>query len=293
MNTGAQFLQFLFSGLTVGAMYALAALGYALIYNASHLVNFAQGEFIMLGAMVAAVGVESGLPLPAALLLGIVVPTVVGALMERLAIRPAHGAPHITLLIITLGVGLTMRGAVQALLGKGNHGLPAFSGDQPLQVLGAALSRQSIWVFVVTGIAVAALAWYFNRTRSGKAMLATSHSNLAARLVGVNANAVLMRSFALSGALGALGGVLVAPITFTSSEAGVVLGVKGFAAAAIGGLGSGVGAIVGGLILGILEAFSAGYLSSSYKDVVAYAAILLVLMFMPRGLFSGKSSERV
>lgn len=293
MNASGQFVQFLFSGLTVGAMYALAGLGYALIYNASHLVNFAQGEFIMLGAMVAAVSAEAGLPLPAALLLGIAVPTIVGALMERLAIRPAHGAPQITLLIITLGVGLVLRGAVQATLGKGNHGLPAFSGDQPLQVLGAALSTQSVWVFGATLVVMLLLAWYFGHTRSGKAMLATSHNPLAARLVGVHVDGVLMRSFALSGALGALGGVLVAPITFTSSEAGVVLGVKGFAAAALGGLGSGPGAILGGLVLGVLEAFTAGYLAASYKDVVAYAAILLVLMFMPRGLLSARSSERV
>lgn len=293
MNAAGQFLQFLFSGLTVGAMYALAALGYAIIYNASHLVNFAQGEFIMLGAMVAAVSVEAGLPLPVAIVLGVLVPTIVGALMERLAIRPAHAAPHITLLIITLGVGIMIRGGVQATLGKGNHGLPAFGSDEPLQLFGAALASQSLWVFGVTAAVMVALAWYFNRTRSGKAMLATSHNRLAARLVGINADSVLMRSFALSGALGAIGGVLVAPITFTSSEAGMVLGIKGFAAAALGGLGSGVGAVVGGLLLGTLEAFTAAYVSSAYKDVVAYAAILLVLMFMPRGLFSAKSSDRV
>lgn len=289
----AELLQFLFSGLTVGAMYALAALGYALIYNASHIVNFAQGEFIMLGAMVAAALSASGVDLPMAVLGAIFVSVLAGVAMQRLAIRPASGAPLITLLIITLGVALVIRGAVQVLLGKGNRGLPAFSGDQPLQILGATLSTQSLWVLAVTVLVVLTLAWYFNRTLPGKAMLATSHNRLAADLVGVNTERVMLISFALSGALGAIGGVLTAPITFTSYDAGVVLGLKGFAAAALGGLGSGPGAIVGGLSLGVMEALTAGYLSSAYKDAVAYVLILFVFMYMPRGLFGAKMAERV
>lgn len=289
----AELLQFLFSGLTVGAMYALAALGYALIYNASHIVNFAQGEFIMLGAMVAAALSASGVDLPMAVFGAVFVTVFAGVAMQRLAIRPASGAPLITLLIITLGVALVIRGAVQVLLGKGNRGLPAFSGDQPLEILGATLSTQSLWVLAVTVLVVLALAWYFNRTLPGKAMLATSHNRLAADLVGVNTERVMLISFALSGALGAIGGVLTAPITFTSYDAGVVLGLKGFAAAALGGLGSGPGAIVGGLSLGVMEALTAGYLSSAYKDAVAYVLILLVFMYMPRGLFGAKMAERV
>jgi branched-chain amino acid transport system permease protein len=289
----ANLLQFLFSGLTVGAMYALAALGFALIYNACHVVNFAQGEFIMLGAMSAAALVQAGLALPLAAALAILLTTVVGALTERLAIRPARGAPLVTLLIITLGAGLVIRGAVQATLGKGNHALPAFSGDRPLHLLGATLTPQSLWVLAVTAVIVAVLAWTFGRTLWGKAMLATSHNRLAADLVGIDSQRVLLLSFALSGALGAVGGIITAPITFTSYDAGVVLGLKGFAAAALGGLGSGPGAIVGGLTLGVLEALTAGYLSSAYKDAVALLVILLVLMFAPRGLFGARASERV
>lgn len=289
----AELLQFLFSGLTVGSMYALAALGYALIYNASHIVNFAQGEFIMLGAMVAAALSASGMDLPMAVCGAVSVSIVAGVAMQRLAIRPASGAPLITLLIITLGVALVIRGAVQVLFGKGNRGLPAFSGDEPLQILGATLSRQSLWVIAVTVLVVLALAWYFNRTLPGKAMLATSHNRLAADLVGVNTERVMLISFALSGALGAIGGVLTVPITFTSYDAGIVLGLKGFAAAALGGLGSGPGAIVGGLSLGLMESLTAGYLSSAYKDAVAYILILLVFMYMPHGLFGVKMAERV
>lgn len=289
----SELLQFLFSGLTVGAMYALAALGYALIYNASHIVNFAQGEFIVLGAMSSAILVESGLALPLAITLAIALTVVAGALTERLAIRPAGTAPLVTLLIITLGVGLIIRGGIQVAFGKGNHSLPAFSGDTPIHIGGATLMPQSLWVLGVTAAVVAVLAWYFTRTLGGKAMLATSHNRLAAQLVGISTPRVLMASFALSGALGAIGGVITAPITFTSYDAGVVLGLKGFAAAALGGIGSGPGALVGGLLLGVIESLAAGYLSAAYKDVVAFVLILVVLMFMPRGLFGSKVTERV
>lgn len=289
----SELLQFLFSGLTVGAMYALAALGYALIYNASHIVNFAQGEFIMLGAMTAAAMVEAGSGLPLAITVAVVASTLTGALMERLAIRPARGAPLITLLIITLGVALVIRGVIQVVLGKGNHALPAFSGDVPLRVAGATLVPQSLWVLGVTMVVVVVLAWYFGRTLSGKGMLATSHNPLAASLVGIGTDRVMLMSFAMSGALGAVGGVITAPITFTSYDAGVVLGLKGFAAAALGGIGSGPGAIVGGLVLGVMEALAAGYVSAAYKDAVAFVLILLVLMFMPRGLFGARVTERV
>jgi len=213
--------------------------------------------------------------------------------MERLAIRPARRAPLVTLLIITLGVALVIRGAVQVTLGKGNHMLPAFSGDAPIHLGGATMVPQSLWVLGISVLVVVLLAWYFGRTVSGKAMLATSHNRLAAELVGISTQRVLLASFALSGGLGAIGGVITAPITFTSYDAGVVLGLKGFAAAALGGIGSGPGAIVGGLLLGVIESLAAGYVSAPYKDAVAFILILLVLMFMPRGLFGAKVTERV
>lgn len=286
-------LQFLLAGLTVGAMYSLAALGYTLIYNASHLVNFAQGEFIMVGAITAAVLVEQGLALPLAAVGAVLLTFVVGALTERLAIRPARGAPLVTLLIITMGVGLILKGAVQLAFGKGTYSLPAFSGEAPIRLGQASLTPQSLWVMGCTAVVVLALAWYFTRTLGGKSMLATSYNPFAAQLMGIDTPRVLMLSFALAGALGAIGGVLTAPITFTSSEAGTVLGLKGFAAAALGGIGSGTGALVGGLLLGVIEALTAGYVSSAYKDAVAFVLLLLVLIFMPRGLFGRKVADRV
>jgi branched-chain amino acid transport system permease protein len=289
----AQFLQFLYSGMTVGSAYALAALGFTIIYNTSGVINFAQGEFIMLGGMLAAIMAGAGVPLPLAIIAAVIATAVVGLLMEKAVIEPAQNAEVVTLIIITIGASLTVRGLVQIWLGKGTHSLPAFSGDTPIMLLGASLLPQSLWVLGVTLAIVGALAWFFGRTLLGKAMLATSHNKLAAQLVGINTRRVLLMSFGLAALLGALGGILVAPITYTSYDAGIMLGLKGFVAAVLGGLGGGVGAVAGGLILGVAEAMTAGYISSSYKDAVPFVLILLILFFMPRGLFGATGSERV
>ncbi len=289
----AQFLQFLFSGVTVGATYALAALGFTLIYNASNVINFAQGEFIMLGGMLAVIFTQAGLPLPVALVLAIIVPAIVGVLIEKLAIEPVKGAETVTLIIITIGASLVIRGLVAVFLGKNTHSLPPFSGDTPIEILGATLLPQSLWVLGVTALVVVALWYFFNRTLQGKAMLATSFNRLAAELVGINTSWVLFMSFAMSAALGALGGILLTPITMTSYDVGIMLGLKGFVAAVLGGLGNGLGAVVGGLLVGILEAMGAGYISSAYKDAIPFVLILFILFFMPRGLFGGKSTDRV
>lgn len=289
----AQFLQFLFSGLTVGATYALAALGFAIIYNASGVINFAQGEFIMLGGMSAVALTALGLPLPLAIVLAVAVAGIAGLLIEKFAIEPAGRADVVPLIIITIGASLVLRGLVQIVLGKGTHSLPAFSGETPLAIAGATLLPQSLWVVGVAAVVVAALGWFFGRTRQGKAMLATAHNRLAAELVGISTRSVLLLSFVLSGALGAVGGILVAPITYTSYDMGIMLGLKGFVAATLGGLGSGLGAVVGGLLLGVLEATTAGYISSAYKDAMPFVLILLVLFFMPQGLFGAKAIDRV
>jgi branched-chain amino acid transport system permease protein len=289
----AEFLQFLFSGITVGSTYALAALGFTLIYNASNVINFAQGEFIMLGGMLAVYFSYTGLPLLLALPLAIVVPAIVGLVVEKLAIAPVKGAEPITLIIITIGASLVLRGLVQVWLGKGTFSLPAFSGEQPIHIFGATLMPQSLWVLGVTSVVVGSLWYFFKRTLYGKAMLATSYNRMAAELVGIHTDGVLFLSFAMSAALGALGGILVTPITLTSYDAGIMLGLKGFVGAVLGGLGNGLGAVIGGLLVGVLEAMGAGYISSSYKDAMPFVLILLILFFRPSGLLGGKATDRV
>jgi branched-chain amino acid transport system permease protein len=290
----AQFLQFLLTGLTVGAIYALVALGFAIIYNASHVINFAQGEFVMIGGMAAAGFVEAGLPLPLAALFAVAGAMLVGLALEKLAVEPARGAPVVTLIIITIGASILLRGLATLVWDKKIHSVPAFSGEAPLRLGGATLLPQTLWVLGASVLTVALLWWFFNRTLTGKAILAVSHNRLAAQLMGISVRRVLLVSFGLSAALGALAGVLIAPISFTSWDVGVMLGLKGFAAAILGGMGSGPGAIIGGLALGLIESLGAGYLSSAYKDVFAFVIILAALIFLPDGLAGRRrATERV
>ncbi len=286
-------LQFVAGGLTAGAIYALVALGFSIVFNASGAINFAQGEFVMIGGMSAVALLATGMPLPLAVLFALVAAVFVGLLLDKLAIEPARGAGTVTLIIITIGASLFLRGLAQLVWDKRIHALPAFSGDQPIRVLGATVLPQSLWVLGITVLAVLVLSWFFGRTLFGKAMLATSYNPLAARLMGIQTRTVLLVSFGLAALLGALGGVLTAPITFTSYDSGVMLGLKGFSAAMLGGLGSFAGAVFGGIVLGLLEGLSAGFVSSAYKDALAFLVILLVLFLMPGGLLGARRIERV
>lgn len=289
----AELLQFTFSGLTVGAIYALVALGFTIIYNASDVVNFAQGEFVMLGGMTTAFLHAAGTPLPLAALVAIASTALVGVLLQKLAIEPARGASVVTLIVITIGASIFLRGVAQIVFGKQLHRFPSFSGDAPLTVGGAAILPQSLWVLFGGTATFVGLYVFFTRSLTGKAMLATSNNRVAARLVGINTNAIMALSFGLSAAVGALAGVLVTPITLTSYDVGVALALKGFAAAVLGGMGSAFGALVGGLLVGIIEAMMAGYVSSDYKDAAAFAVILVVLFVLPRGLFGSSALDRV
>ncbi|MFL6929373.1 MAG: branched-chain amino acid ABC transporter permease [Xanthobacteraceae bacterium] len=288
-----EFLQFLFSGLTVGAIYALVAVGFTLIYSSSDVINFAQGEFVMIGGMVTYVLAAAGAPLPVAGLLAIVVAVAVGLLLHRLAIEPARDTSAVTLIIVTIGASILLRGLAGVGFDKNFHSLPPFLGAEPWLVGGAAILPQSVIVLSGAGIVVLLLWLFMNRTLYGKAMLATAANRLAARLVGIDTSRVVMLSFAISAAIGAVGGILVTPIVLTSYDVGTLLALKGFAAAMLGGIGHPLGAIAGGLLVGLLETFGAGYLSSSYKDAIAFLVILAVLFAMPQGLFGRNTIERV
>lgn len=288
-----EFVQFLISGLTVGAVYALVALGFTLVYNASDVVNFAQGEFVMLGGMVTVFAAAAGVPLPLAAVLAVCVAVVVGLLLYWLAIEPARDASPVTLIIITIGASILLRGAAQILFDKQFHKLPSISGDTPINLLGATIQPQSFWVLGGTAVIVILLYVFLERTVLGKAVLATAANRLAARLVGINTMTVMALAFGGSAAIGAVAGILITPITLTSYDVGTMLALKGFAAAMLGGMGNPLGAVAGGLLLGLLEAFGVGYISSTYKDAFAFIVILLVLFAMPQGLFGRRTVERV
>jgi branched-chain amino acid transport system permease protein len=286
-------MQFVLSGATVGAVYALVALGFTLIYNASDVVNFAQGEFVMLGGMITVFAHNAGVPLPLAALLAVLLTAGVGVGFNKLAIETARGAPVVSLIIITIGASIFLQGVAQIVFGKQIYRLPSFSGDEPLRFLGATLLPQSLWVMGGALLVFAGLWLFFTRTITGLAVLATSNNRFAARLMGIDTDRMMALSFGVSAAVGALAGVLVSPITLTSYQVGVALALKGFAAAMLGGMGSPKGALLGGILLGLLEALTAGYLSSHYKDAVAFVVILVLLGVKPQGLFGQKTVSRV
>jgi branched-chain amino acid transport system permease protein len=289
----AEALQFFFSGLTVGAVYGLVALGFTFIYNASDIINFAQGEFVMLGGMPTVFLTLAGLPLPLAALLAIVATIVVGLALHRFAVEPASGASPVVLIIITIGASIFLRGVAQVIFDKRFHSLPPVLGSDPVWIGGAAILPHSLVVLAGAAVIVVLLWAFIDRTLVGKALIATAANRLAARLVGINTRRMVGLSFAVSAAIGAAAGILITPITLTSYDVGTLLALKGFAAAMLGGIGSALGAVIGGLLLGMIEAFSAGYLSSKYKDAAAFVVILAVLLALPQGLLGRGKVERV
>ena len=289
-----ELLQFVVSGLKNGAIYALIALGFSLVYSATGVINFAQGEFYMLGGMVAVWALRSlGLPLLAAVPAAVVVTVAVGALVERLALRPRRFEPPLVLIIITIGVSMLLQSLARHLFGPDELALPAFTPGPSVVVLGAAIERQTLWVWGLTAVALLVLWLLYTRTKLGLAMRATAVSHDASRLVGIDTARVVMVVFALAAALGALAGVAVAPLTQTAYDVGARIGLKGFAAAILGGLGGPVAAVVGGLVLGLVESLSVAFISSTYKDAIALVLLLAVLFIKPSGLFGRSSREKV
>lgn len=290
MNT---LLQFGFSGLTMGAVYALVAIGFVLIYNACEVVNFAQGEFVMLGGLLTVLLNALGIGLAGAAVLAVALTTVAGLLLYGLAIRPAGNATTVTVVIITIGASICVRGIASVVFGKDVHGLPAFVRGDGVQVGGASLQPQGLLVLASTAVIVTALWLFLSRTLLGKAIRASSANRLGARLSGIGTTQITALCFALSGAIGAIGGLLITPVALMAYDAGAPLALKGFAAAVLGGMGNPLGAVLGGLLLGLLEAFGAGLVSSLYKDAIAFVVLLVVLVFRPSGLLGHSATERV
>jgi branched-chain amino acid transport system permease protein len=290
----SQLLQYIISGVTVGSTYGLAALGFTVIFNTTEIINFAQGEFVMLGGMLAVFAIRwGGLSLVPAVLLAVALTTAMGVLVDRVTIRPVRGRSVITLIIITIGVSIVLRGGAMLLFGKDTYSLPGFSSGKPLAIWGASLLPQSLWVGGITLATLLLMKLYFDRTISGKAMQACACDRKAASLMGINVDTMVTLSFGVSALVGALGGVILAPITLTSYDVGILLGLKGFAACILGGLGNPFGAVAGGVILGILESLGAGFISSGYKDAIAFVILLALLFLRPAGLFGRQSTERV
>lgn len=280
------------AGLGTGLIYGIVGIGFAIVLNVSGVVNLAQGEFSMLGAMLTLYALQSlGLPMPVAAALAVVVVTALGVAFERVCISRLKVFSVQAAIFITLGASIVARGGAMVAWGKETHSLPAFSGEGAISFLGAAVPLQVLWIVGVAGTVIAVLYWWFNHTLFGLAMRSCAENRLGAQFVGINARLMVAVSFAMSAALGALAGIVAAPLTFVSFDGGLILGIKGFVAAILGGSGTYLGPVLGGLALGVLESISAGYISSTYKDSIAFAVLILILTLRPTGLFSRRTAR--
>lgn len=286
-------LQFLVTGLTTGAVYALVGLGIVLVHQVTGIINFAQGDFVMLGALSFALLNERGTGLLPAAAIALLITALVGILVERLAIAPARSATIERLIILTIGASITIQGITLVVVGTDPHFAEPFSVGEPLRVAGIVILRQYLWVIGVTAVAVVALWFFLTRTLTGKAMRAAASNREAARIVAISPGQMSMLAFLLAALLGGIGGVVLAPLQAPSAGIGIALGLKGFTAAVLGGLNSPSGAIVGGLLIGVIESVAAGYLPSGYKDAIAFGILFLVLLVRPQGLLRSISAARV
>jgi branched-chain amino acid transport system permease protein len=287
-----QLLQYTLSGITVGSIYAVVAIGFNLIYRTTGILNFAQGEFVMLGGM-CAVTFARFLPLPLAIAAAVLVAALAGALMDILFFRRLRRHSLLHMIIITIGLSILIRELALHIWDEKVRALPYFTGSavSSVRVLGAAISPQVLWVLGMTVLVVAGLHLFFRLTLAGKAMRACASNPEAAMLCGIHTPNMRTLTFALSGALGALAGCVISPMTMTQYDMGTPLAIKGFAAAILGGLGNPMAGAAGGLLVGLAEAYSVSVLPSAYKDATAFAILLLTLFFRPHGLFRAAAAS--
>ena len=286
--------QYIVAGITYGTIYAVVAIGFNIIYNATGIINFAQGEFVMLGGMLA-VTLHGFLPLPAAIVSAVLISMLIGGMIEVLFIRWLKNPSVLRMIIITIGLSIVIREAALHIWGEGVRALPYFTGTSvtSINLSGVFLSPQVLWVIGISGIMVALLSIFFNYTLTGRQMRACAANRDAARLCGINAGNMVTLSFMLSAAIGALGGCIVSPITYVQYDSGTPLAIKGFTVAILGGLGNSTAAVGAGMILGILESFSIWVLPAAYKDVISIAILLVILFVRPSGIFGNAEAARL
>jgi branched-chain amino acid transport system permease protein len=288
-----QLLDFTIIGMAAGTTYAIVGLGIALVYQVTGVINFAQGDFVMLGGLIFALAEESGVDALPAALLAVAATTLIGGLVQLGVIAPARRAGHDRLIILTVGASITLQGVALLAFGADQHFARPFGGDGRVGVLGAYVSSQYLWCALITGLAVAAVWLVLYRTNLGRAMRATAMDAETARLMGVSPQRMSLVAFLLAAGLAAVGGIVLAPLQPPDPTVGITLGLKGFTAAVLGGLGSSAGAIVGGLVVGVIEAAVTGYVSSEYRDTIVFGVLVAVLLIRPTGLLRRRTEVRV
>lgn len=287
-------LQLIISGLAIGSIYALLALALVIVNKATDVVNFAQGEMAMIGTF-GALALVTAINVPLAFVLALAFPvgTLFGAVVERLAMRPLTGAPPINALIATIGLWLVFHHLAGWIWGYDPYRFPSLFSPEPVSLLGARVSQHSLGTLGVSVCVMLLLYIFFERTRLGIAMRAASMNRRAAQLMGVNVRHVAMSAWGLATGVSLLAGMLTAPLTFLDFEMMVIVLLKAFAGAILGGFNSLPGAVVGCLVIGVLENLFSAYVSTAFKDVFAFGIIVLVLMLRPAGLFTRLTGRKV
>ena len=281
-----QFVQYIFSGVTMGSIYAIVAIGFNIIYNATGIINFSQGEFVMLGGMIAFSFCHI-MPILPAVILAVGITALIGALIEMTFIRWLKSPSVLRMIVITIGLSIIIREAALHVWDEQVRALPFFTGSEvsSVEIVGAHVSPQVFWVLGSAALIVVGLYVFFKFTVTGQSMRACADNRNAASLCGVNTRNVVTLAFVLSAAIGALAGCVVSPLTQTHYGMGTPLAIKGFIVAILGGLGNSMAAVLAGLLLGLIEAFTVSLMPMAYTDVIAIAILLLILFFRPGGLF--------
>lgn len=285
------FLQYLFAGITYGIIYAIVAIGFNIIYNTTGIINFAQGEFVMLGGMIA-ISLHAMMPLPLAIGLAVISTMLIGALIEILFIRWLQSPSVLRMIIITIGLSILIREAALHVWGENVRSLPYFNGNEisTIQLLGTNISPQVLWVIGICSIMVMLLSLFFKFTSLGQEMRACAANRLAATLCGISTKNMVTFSFMLSAGIGALAGCVVSPITYTQYDSGTALAIKGFTVAVLGGLGNSLAAVLAGLLLGIIESFSISVVPLAFQDAISIGILLIILFVRPHGLFGSREA---
>lgn len=287
------FNQILVSAIALGAVYALIAIGFTIVFATKRLVNFAHGEFVMLGGVLSIMYYQTvGLPMLLAIAAAIVTVAVM-AVAIYFVVVDIKGDDTLSQVMITLGLAIAIKGAAEVTVGTSTLFLPPLSTAATWSVGSLFINPQAVWLLIVLVVVALGLAALLKWTWLGISMRAVAENSYASVLMGMSPKKAGAASFVIAGVLGAIAGALVTPISSTSYDNGLFFGLKGFAAAILGGIGNPLGAVIGGLILGLCEAFSAGYLSSAYKDAITLSLLFLILMFFPRGILGGKTITKL
>lgn len=279
MTFTQQLAQFIASGIINGTIYALLGLGLVAISSVTRVVNVAQGEFAALGALLASTLVANAAPLPVALLAAVVTAAVLGGGVYWVAIRPARQAGPLTLLIITIAIHLSLKGILLLAWGTNPYSLPPFTAGPPLRIASAIVTRQSVWVIVVTAAVLLLLYGFFTRTILGKSLRACAVNPMAAQLMGIRVERMGAWAWVIAGALGGLAGVLIAPLALATYDMGLILGLKGFVGAVIVGMTSYPWTVAACVMFGVVESLGAGLISSNYRDGIAFAVLFAALLW--------------